>query len=226
MRVRVIAAVLFLLAVEAGLLAYFAGDFRPVRLDPPESSAATRRASAPDLARVDVRTGTPEPDLPIDLSHVGRPFRVSDSVVKDCRHLMERGCQALDEFLGLMAAQSRDPDWAARTEARLARVLTRGGRRDYQIRALECRSSLCAIEVASELEYPRISLSPDDALDRELAWSGPTVSAWEEDADMLTIVTVVSWIRRPRSELEDPSLPVTDHQQREQHREPAQPEQQ
>jgi hypothetical protein len=53
--------------------------------------------------------------------------------------------------------------------------------------------------VASVSEYPRISLAADDALDRELDWSMPTVSAWEQNAGAFTIVTVVCWVRRPRS---------------------------
>jgi hypothetical protein len=215
---RVMAAVLFLLAVEAGMLAYFAGDFRPARLGLPESAPTARRVGVPGQST--------EPDRPIDLSMAGWPFRMSDSVVEDCRRFPNSGCEARDEFLGVMAGEWRDPEWAARTEASLARVITRGGRRDYKIRALECRSSRCAIEVASDTDYPRISLITDDALDRELTWYGPSASAWEEHANVLTIVTVATWVRRPRSELEDPPLPVTENQYRQQQRESAQSKQQ
>ena len=178
------AAVLFLLAVEGGVLWYGVTNYRPPRLDTARAAARvadashTGPASGPRSAVFD--------------------FHASKSVVEDCRRTRMDSCESLDKILGEMAAQPVDVEWATRTEARIARVFD-GAQAGYRIRALECRRTRCAIELASDGDYPRVSLSADDALDRELSWDGATNSAWEVDAHTgrRTIVTVATWKKRP-----------------------------
>lgn len=178
------AAVLFLLAVEGGVLWYGVTNYRPPRLD--SSRVAVRIA---DASRTSPAS---EP------RSAAFDFHVSRSVAEDCRRVRSYSCERLEEILGEMAAQPVDVEWARRTEARIARVFD-GAHAGYRIRALACRRTRCAIEVASDGDYPRVSLSADDALDRELGWDGATNIAWEVDAKTRrwTIVTVATWKKRP-----------------------------
>lgn len=99
-----------------------------------------------------------------------------------------------------MAREVRDGAWATTMETRLAALITEHGRKPYRIRALECRRSSCAMEVASDVDYPRVSLIADDVLDRELRWTGETFIALEDDSatGTRTSVTVAMWRARSR----------------------------
>lgn len=83
---------------------------------------------------------------------VGRPFPLSASVERGCDRLSAGGgrdyCEEDRTLLSRLAQEPRDPVWASYAEARLrAFVLSEGDK--YAVRALECRSTLCAIEVTS-----------------------------------------------------------------------------
>src|SRR5579871_4348760 len=96
---------------------------------------------------------TPQ-DSPDAQSVQGRAFPVSRSVKASCRV----GCEDLNEVLSQFAQQPRDPVWARSAETKLRNlVLKENGK--YTIRAIECRTSLCVIEVASiygsfEIKWP------------------------------------------------------------------------
>jgi hypothetical protein len=138
------------------------------------------------------------PQISTDRPVVGLEFRLSPSVVEECQRALGLGCRQLGEFINEMAHEWPDPMWAADMEARLSQLVTRGDRHNYRIRSLECRSTRCAIEVASEVDYARVSLVSDDVLDRALRWSGFSAAAWEENPSggRTTIVTVAAWERR------------------------------
>lgn len=176
------AAVILLLLLEGAMLWYLVMD---VRLPPADAAVPPRRESPMRIHAA-----------PVARSMVFN-FRVSKSVIEDCRRTPMDNCKQLDKILAEMAAQPRDFAWAPDTEARLARVLI-GTARGVHIRALECRSTRCAAEIASVTDYPRVSLSLDDALDRELRWDGATTTAWEDNANsgQRTIVTVATWEMR------------------------------
>jgi hypothetical protein len=78
-------------------------------------------------------------------SVIGRPFPVSKSVDEGCT---ESYCSEWRGLLGKFAQEPRDPRWAAQTEADL-RALALAEPEKYTVRSVECRSSLCVIEVAS-----------------------------------------------------------------------------
>ena len=214
MRIGVVGAVLTLLVAEGGILWYLAGErvarapeelLTMARLQ--ERFDAAKRRAAPGLMQVR-RSAVPvnsavtsAPTIPqISTGHLGADyeFRLSPSVVEDCQRPPASGCRPLAEFLEEMARERRDPMWAADMESRLAQLVTRGERHNYRIRSLECRSTRCAVEVASEVDYARVSLVSDDVLDRALRWSAVSAAAWEENPSggRTTVVTVATWVRR------------------------------
>jgi hypothetical protein len=197
-RMRMMAAVVFLLAVEGALMSILASSGLSRWPSIAEAAAAPRRAAAADFAPPFVRHETSARIR--GLVPNARPFRLSDSIVQDCLRTPMFNCHQLDQFLDRMASESRDDDWASVTERRLADLVALG-HDDYRIRALECRNTRCAIEVASNGDYPRVSLGADDSLDRELVWDGATTIAWEHDArtGRPTTVTVATWKRRAPS---------------------------
>src|SRR5690242_12155280 len=98
MRMRFMAAVLFLLAVEGGVLWYWVTHYRPPEIDAPRATA-----------RVDDSPRTPTPPEPRSAVF---DFHVSKSVAEDCRRVRMSSCERLDEILGEMAAQPLDTEWA------------------------------------------------------------------------------------------------------------------
>jgi hypothetical protein len=75
---------------------------------------------------------------------------------RDCGELLQK----LDEFAG----EERDPDWATVTERSIVRHVHEA-LPDSRIRAVECRTSLCVVEVASPSGYLEI---PDEPEQRQL----------------------------------------------------------
>jgi hypothetical protein len=214
MRIGVVGAVLTLLVAEGGMLCYFAGE-RVARAPEDlqtmaglqEKFEAARRSAAPGLSQIRRSAVTSNPPAtsaqsisqgPVERWRIGFPFHLSPSVVEDCRHSPGFTCRGLEQFLDEMTYEWRDATWAAEMETRLEQWVTRGQRDRYRIRALECRSTRCAVEVASEFGYARVVLASDDVLDRALRWTGATAAAWEIDPSTgnVTVVTVATWQRR------------------------------
>jgi hypothetical protein len=215
MRIGMVAAVLTLLVTEGGILWYLAGE-RVARApddlltmaDLQERFDAAKRRAAPGLMQIR-RPATRSANSSVTSAEstrqvtagrwaIGFPFRLSASVVEDCQRSPKFVCRGLEQFLNDMADEWRDKVWAADMETRLERLITRAAGDQYRIRALECRSTRCAVEVASEVGYARVSLVSDDALDRALRWSGASAAAWEEEpsSGIRTIITVATWQRR------------------------------
>jgi len=97
------------------------------------TSGKTDSADAPKTART-------EDDV------VGRPFPVSASVEKMCK--ASDDCPELTDLLVQFSQQPRDVEWATAMESGL-RSLAEAEPDKFAIRGLECRTSLCVIEVAS-----------------------------------------------------------------------------
>jgi hypothetical protein len=79
-------------------------------------------------------------------------FRMSDSVRTECNkdHLSgnDSDCVAMNRDLTILAEQPRDEAWAKRTEQAFREWIKSNGSK-YTIRSLECRQTLCAVEVSS-----------------------------------------------------------------------------
>jgi hypothetical protein len=94
----------------------------------------------------------------VDLSVVGRPFPVSESILAACGPRdsnPSRSCGPNKKLLDEMAEEAREEPWATAAErsirglvelepgTELPRTVT------YTIRALECRTSICFVETSS-----------------------------------------------------------------------------
>jgi hypothetical protein len=83
---------------------------------------------------------------------LGMSFRTSDSVRTECHNNLlkgnDLGCAEMDRELVIMANERRDEVWAKRTERTFREWIESNGS-DYTIRSLECRRTLCAVEISS-----------------------------------------------------------------------------
>ena len=99
-----------------------------------------------------------QPDLPIEVNQahindqiVRRNFPVSPSVEAQCAtHPIpnKEECVVVKNFLRQLMLQRRDEPWASSTEAKLRDHAAQISA-DVEIRALECRETLCAMEVST-----------------------------------------------------------------------------
>ena len=87
-----------------------------------------------------------------------REFQVSTSVESGCKPASPRGsstaCDKIRHDLSMMAREMRDPAWASDMEARLQEYFERQSLEGLSVRNIECRVSLCAIEVAVIKDQP------------------------------------------------------------------------
>jgi hypothetical protein len=124
---------------------------------------------------------------------VGVPFPVSSAVQKTCGEFSssETDCHELYKARADMAQEPRDPDWAETMEAALRDVVSRESG-EYVIRTIECRTSLCGVEVASNYgQFPNkdIEPAPMSLVDK--------MTGYEYDAAGER-VTVTFWMLRKR----------------------------
>lgn len=106
----------------------------------PIANTRTNGASVGDLGkRVSTLSG-------IDKSVVGRAFHVSDSVKESCKHDTIE-CPVVMESLARMVKEPRDMYWAGKMEEVIQAVVDAQGSEKFVVRNLECRSSICILEV-------------------------------------------------------------------------------
>lgn len=82
-------------------------------------------------------------------SQVGKPFRVSDSVATYCSEGRSLAmCEAFKPLLAEFFAETRDAAWAGTIEPLIEKSMLVQGKPRAEIRALECRRTMCALEYA------------------------------------------------------------------------------
>lgn len=113
-------------------------------------------------------------------------------MLKGCKSF-GKYCEADLEVLRALGEEPRDRAWAKRMESKIrARVMSKEPGK-YSIRALECRTSLCAAEVVSHFgsyysDYP--AGDPDLSFSRGVAFGREfDQSSWTP----LTITLVLYW---------------------------------
>lgn len=97
----------------------------------------------------------------VDFSVVGIPFPVSESVLRACEQESHPSveCKPNKKLLDKMAAEPREEPWATAGERAIRDLVEfepgtdRRRQITYTIRALECRKSICFVEVASNMEW-------------------------------------------------------------------------
>ena len=98
-------------------------------------------------------------------SEVGRKIPVSKSIESLCRdsssrRRFEEPCTTVRSMLDTMAREPRDNAWAPDVEKRLRAQISRQ-LADADFRTLECRTSMCAVEVASATSFVEFLVGND-----------------------------------------------------------------
>jgi hypothetical protein len=92
----------------------------------------------------------------IDDAYVGVPFPVSASVEAGCNGKIHDlpSCRRVFERLKIMAQEPRDRAWATRMEGKIQDAILSEGPGIFGVRNVECRQTICAVEVISPLSPP------------------------------------------------------------------------
>jgi hypothetical protein len=131
-------------------------------------------------------------------SPIGKPFRISKSVDQYCAvKPIVTMCEEFRPLLADFLAESRDAEWASSVEALIAKSMEMNGKPWVQIRALECRHTLCALEYAvSSDDLGRIA-DGDTQLDRLMEPIGGVMAPeLASRSGKGTMVSVLIWRRR------------------------------
>lgn len=113
----------------------------------PDSDSSPHEGSVEE--KRDADQSSPLPSTRIDKSVIGIAFPVSPSVDASCKRKNIDLCERQHHALVEMAMEPRDEAWATRTEVLIQDEVQSQGSGTYSIRNIECRSSICAIEVQS-----------------------------------------------------------------------------
>lgn len=124
------------------------------------SSGAHRQLDQTVQGRItDARQADTEPPDKYELEDartaVGRSFPVSPSIERECiRASRPRPmCLGTLEILAKFTKETRNISWARSQERQLEAAINALGPDKFLIRAIECRSTLCAVEVAGDSIY-------------------------------------------------------------------------
>jgi hypothetical protein len=123
----------------------------------------------------------------------GIPFPVSASVLQYCEHLSGAGSASCTDHIGVFAQlekEKRDPVWAPSVEAEIAAVVNSDPA--FHIRALECRTTVCAVEIESIQAAIRLSF---DHLDDHLSRVDRIIGYERNSANELIKVTSITFKR-------------------------------
>ncbi len=159
---------------------YFRGDHA--------SSATTADTTEVGNAASQETTGAPTPEAskpaPSPPANVAGDafgagsFPVSASVQKLCQQ--PAGCEGLKAALREVEHEPRDSGWATDMEKDLKEYAQSLGSNKYTVRSVECRTSLCAIEVAFLADLLPFALPHDSPLGSRLSatesWTGKEIN--------------------------------------------------
>jgi hypothetical protein len=198
-------ALLALLVAGLGVV-WYQGGSRPIAVEEqrsmPASPALQDDADSPALA-IPATVPPPAP-TPVSASNqsesslsepsvVGMSFELSESVRENCER-SEGACKELVRFLVRMTAEPRNATWARDMEARIEKAVLSGERGKFRIRALECRSTRCALEVASEVDRIGIEFDSDPAFnDLMMPRQGFFANEHDPQTGITTLVSVQVW---------------------------------
>lgn len=123
--------------------------------------------SADRSGRLETKKSAPEPKetehhAPVDAfgaERAGIPFPISQSVVRYCEQISELGSADCSTHLSILAQlekENRDSGWASAIESAITSIVKSDPA--FRIRALECRTSVCALEIESIHNARRLPL--------------------------------------------------------------------
>jgi hypothetical protein len=164
--------------------------------------SGNRRTATPLAASLNDRTQTGvvgtydaagASNQPVDPTAViGRPFPVSPSVESGCK--LDDSCSDLHQMLSRFAEEPRDPAWASEMEGKL-RDLVMLDSGEYTVRDVECRTSICLVEVASLYGVYYRQIPADNPLSKRLL---PMAGDWgyELDPNSARVTVTIAPFRR------------------------------
>lgn len=120
---------------------------------------------------------------------IGRPFPLSSSIAATCKRDPDV-CKEAHGWLEKMVQEPRDQQWAARAEESLRETILAEGDK-FSIRTLECRQTVCAVEVAS-IHGPLFTLKAEELMAYRL-WGKTLIMGYETNENEMR-VTVTVWI--------------------------------
>jgi hypothetical protein len=137
-------------------------------------------------------------DPPNQSAMIGRPFQISKSVMEFCEARPQpMMCEQAMPLLAAMRSEKRDPHWAAPLEALIATSMRVGGKDWVQIRALECRSTHCALEYAVYVDDLNHDVDGDKELERRMEPVGGIVAPeLKPGSNRGSMVSVLIWTKR------------------------------
>jgi hypothetical protein len=115
----------------------------------------------------------------IDKSVKGQTFEISASVKEGCKSDTIE-CPLVMASVKRMAEEPRDIDWAAKMEATIQSAFDSQGSDKFVIRNVECRTSICILEV--EVHVPGSTIRYDDAIFSSLRPHATTIGVREYDS--------------------------------------------
>ncbi len=164
-----------------------------------KDAAVERGQSEPAIDSGGVRGEISALELEDAKSADGRPFPTSRSVTRACATdpAIAQSCLRLMEVLSELSAEPRDIRWARDMEERIEAAVARPDPGKFTVRAVECRSTHCALEVSANNEYYLGHFDDDPLLNRTLFGPVVGVLAFEKGPDGEKIIlTSLAYERR------------------------------
>ena len=108
---------------------------------------------------------------------VGKPFRISESVKSYCAMKPPAMmCAMFEPLLAEFMGEKREAPWAATMEMLIEKSMRVDGRRWVEIRGLECRRTLCALEYAVPVDDMDHDVDGSEELERLMDSAGGVVA--------------------------------------------------
>jgi hypothetical protein len=180
--------------------AALAGDPRSILSRNPSSlDNGYQSATQPAVTPQQKAQGIQESDFTV----VGRAFQMAPAIEAACRTVTKPTCDDVREKLASLAQEPRDVTWATAMESLIQQDVLSGEPGRFQIRDIECRTSLCAAEVESTWSDNGVSGSymggmqlGHDALRAALQTNLNTWGYETDSSGARVTVTVITFTRR------------------------------
>ena len=130
------------------------------------------------------------------VTNTGSPFPLSKSVTNYCAMKPTLAmCAAFEPLLEEFVSESRDSRWAVPVETLIRKFMLVNGQPWADIRALECRRTMCALEYAVSVDDQSRHVDGDPQLEATMTPVGGVVAP-EVVAGQGLMVSVLIWRRR------------------------------
>jgi hypothetical protein len=133
-----------------------------------------------------------------------RSFELGSAITNQCEPTEGNGypaayCEPLNAAVAALRVEHRDEAWAGEMEKHIDEMFRADGRYWAEIRSLECRQTLCAVEYAQDLDAgPTLN---EMAFVRLLQWLEPTTGGMGFEMSPASsrhkVISVMVWRKKP-----------------------------